>query len=113
VFDEINSSQVEQYDLDDVDEEEAPCDALRTMTISDVRPQETNEDQPSSNEAAPPTQQDYQDQEGEQDTMIIKIKRWAMIKGELSKMKMRVIKKSLDHHHFLIQELDKPYNVAI
>jgi hypothetical protein len=66
VFDETNSSQVEQYDLDDVDDEEAPCDALRTMAIGDVRLQETNEDQSSSNEAAPPTQQDDQDQEGEQ-----------------------------------------------
>jgi hypothetical protein len=57
---------VEQYDLDDVDDEEAPCDALRTMAIGDVRLQETNEDQSSSNEVAPPTQQDDQDQEGEQ-----------------------------------------------
>jgi hypothetical protein len=57
---------VEQYDLDDVDDEEAPCDALRTISIGDVRPQEANEDQPSSNEVAPPTQKDDQDQEGEQ-----------------------------------------------
>jgi hypothetical protein len=35
---------VEQYDLDDVDDEEAHCDALRTMSFGDVRPQETNED---------------------------------------------------------------------
>jgi hypothetical protein len=67
VFDEINGSQVEQYDLDDVDDEEAPCDALRTMAIGDVRPQEANKDQPSSNEAAPPTQEDDHDQEVEQD----------------------------------------------
>jgi hypothetical protein len=56
VFDETNDSQVEQYDFYDVDEEEAPCNVLRTMTIGDVRQQETNEDQPSSNEAPPPTQ---------------------------------------------------------
>jgi hypothetical protein len=55
VFDETNGSQVEQFDLDDVDDEEAPCDALRTMTIGDVGPQEVNEDQLSSNEAPPPT----------------------------------------------------------
>jgi hypothetical protein len=67
VFLETNCSQVEQYDRDDVDDEEAPCDALRTMAIDDVRPQETNEDQSSSNEVAPPTQQDDQDQEGKQD----------------------------------------------
>jgi hypothetical protein len=67
VFDETNGSQVEQYDLDDVDGEETPCDALRIMAIGDVRPQEANEDQPSSNEATPPTQEDDQDQECEQD----------------------------------------------
>jgi hypothetical protein len=33
VFDETNSSQVEQYDLDDVDNEEAPCDALRKWPL--------------------------------------------------------------------------------
>jgi hypothetical protein len=67
VFDETNGSQVEQYDLNDVDDEDDPCDALRTMATGDVRPQEANEDQPSSNEAAPPTQDDDQHQEGEQD----------------------------------------------
>jgi hypothetical protein len=45
----------------------APCDASRTMVIGDVRPQEANEDQPSSNEATLPTQENDQDQEGEQD----------------------------------------------
>jgi transposase InsO family protein len=45
VFDETNGSQVEQYNLDDVDDEEAPCDALRTMAIGDVGPQEVNKDQ--------------------------------------------------------------------
>jgi hypothetical protein len=67
VFVETNVSEVEQYDLDDVDDEEAPCDALRKMAIGDVRPQEANEDQPSSNEATPPTQVGDQNQEGEQD----------------------------------------------
>jgi hypothetical protein len=38
VFDKTNGSQVEQYDLDDVDDEEAPYNALRIMTIGDVRP---------------------------------------------------------------------------
>jgi hypothetical protein len=67
MFDKTNGSQVEQYDLDDVDDEEAPCDALRTMATGDVRLQEADEDQPSSNEAAPPTQDDDQHQEDEQD----------------------------------------------
>jgi hypothetical protein len=38
VFDKANGSQVDQYDPDDVDDEEAPCDAFKTMTIGDVRP---------------------------------------------------------------------------
>jgi hypothetical protein len=67
LFDETNDSQVEQYNLDNVDDEHASCDALRTMTIGDVTPQEVNEDKPSSNEDAPPTQANDQDQENEQD----------------------------------------------
>jgi hypothetical protein len=34
--------------------------------------------------------------------IIIKIMMWAMIKGELNKIKIRMIKKSQDHHHLLI-----------
>jgi hypothetical protein len=40
VFDETNGSPREQVDLDDVDEEEIPTAAIRTMAIGDVRPQE-------------------------------------------------------------------------
>jgi hypothetical protein len=40
VFDETNGSQVEQYDLDIVDDEEDPCEALQRMTIDDVRSQD-------------------------------------------------------------------------
>jgi hypothetical protein len=39
VFDETNGSPREQVDLDDVDEDEVPMTAMRTMAISDVRPQ--------------------------------------------------------------------------
>jgi hypothetical protein len=35
--------------------------------------------------------------------MMIKIKTWAMIKEELSKMKMKMIKRSQNHHHSLIK----------
>jgi hypothetical protein len=45
--------------------------------------------------------------------MMVKIKTWAMIKGELSKIKMRMNKRSQNHHHLLTQELDKPFNVTI
>jgi hypothetical protein len=62
VFDETNGSQVEQIDLDEIGDEEAPCVALRNMSIGDVCPKESKEppqaqDQPSSStQASPPTQ---------------------------------------------------------
>jgi hypothetical protein len=43
VFDETNSSQVEQVDLDELDDEEALCVALRNMSIGDVCPKEFEE----------------------------------------------------------------------
>jgi hypothetical protein len=42
VFDETNGSQKEQIDLDLVDDEETPCDALQRMAISDVKPQDSS-----------------------------------------------------------------------
>jgi hypothetical protein len=54
VFDETNGSQVEQYDLDIVDDEKAPCEALQRMAIEDVRPQDPSESQ-ASNDTTPPT----------------------------------------------------------
>jgi hypothetical protein len=76
VFDETNGSQVEQVDLDELDDEEASCVALRNMSIGDVCPKEFEEptqaqDQPSySMQVSPPTQdedqaQDDEDQEDE------------------------------------------------
>jgi hypothetical protein len=38
VFYETNGSQVEQVDLDELDDEEAPCVVLRNMSIGDVCP---------------------------------------------------------------------------
>jgi hypothetical protein len=43
VFDETNGSQVEQVDLDELDDEEASCVALRNMYIWDVCPKESEE----------------------------------------------------------------------
>jgi hypothetical protein len=71
VFDETNGSQVEQVDLDELDDEEAPCVALRNMSIGDVCPKESEEppqaqDQPpSSIQASPPTQDEEMAQEDE------------------------------------------------
>jgi hypothetical protein len=38
VFDETNGSSREQVELDDIDEDEVPTAAMRTMIIDDVRP---------------------------------------------------------------------------
>jgi hypothetical protein len=38
VFDETNGSPREQVDLDDIDDDEVPTTAMRTMAIGDVRP---------------------------------------------------------------------------
>jgi hypothetical protein len=71
VFDETDGSQVEQVDLDELDDEEAPCVMLRNMSIKDVCPKESEEptqaqDQPSSsNQASPPTQNEDQAQNDE------------------------------------------------
>jgi hypothetical protein len=71
MFDETNGSQVEQVVLDELDDEEAPCVALRNMSIGDVCPKESEEptqtqDQPSSSiQASPPTQDEDMAQEEE------------------------------------------------
>jgi hypothetical protein len=69
VFDETNGSQVEQVDLDELDDKEAPRVALRNMSIGDVCLKESEEppqaqDQPSSFiQASPPTQDKEMTQE--------------------------------------------------
>jgi hypothetical protein len=71
VFDETNGSQVEQVDLDELDDEEDLCVAVRNMSIGDVCPKESKEptqaqDQPSSSiQASPPTQDEDQAQDNE------------------------------------------------
>jgi hypothetical protein len=71
MFDETNGSQVEQAGLDELDDDEAPCVALRNMSIGDVHPKESEEptqtqDQLSSSmQASPPTQDEDQAQDDE------------------------------------------------
>jgi hypothetical protein len=63
VFDETNGSQKEQVDIDLIDDEEAPCNALQRMAIGYVRPKDPN-NQPqetSSNDTTPPAQSLDQD----------------------------------------------------
>jgi hypothetical protein len=76
VFDETNGSQVEQVDLYELDDEEAPCVTLRNMSIGDVCPKESEEptqaqDQPSSSmQASPPTQDEDEAQEEEDEDRV-------------------------------------------
>jgi hypothetical protein len=77
VFDETNDSQEEQVDLDLVDDEEAPCDALQRMTIGDVRLQDPSEQLQgqSPSDTTHPTQgldQDEQEGEGEHHDQVQK-----------------------------------------
>jgi hypothetical protein len=73
VFNETNGSLVEKVDLDELDDEEAPCVALRNMSIGDVCPKEFEEppqvqDQPSSsNQTSPATQDEDQAQDNKED----------------------------------------------
>jgi hypothetical protein len=71
VFDETNGSQAEQVDLDELDDEEALCVALKNMSIGDVCPKESEEppqaqyQQSSSNQASLPTQDEEHAQDDE------------------------------------------------
>jgi hypothetical protein len=80
VFDETNGSPREQVDIDDIEGDEVPTAAMRTMAIGDVRPQELQEqDQPSSSTMVhPPPQDDVQvpqeegqDQGGAQEEQVM------------------------------------------
>jgi hypothetical protein len=67
MFDETNGTQKEQVDLDLIDDEEAPCDALQRMAIADARPKDPSDQHGhSTNDTTPPTQGLDQDKhEGE------------------------------------------------
>jgi hypothetical protein len=123
VFDETNGSHVEQVDLDELDDEEAPCIVLKNMSIGDVCPQESEEpsqaqDQPSSSiQASPPTQDEELAQEEEdQDQDDEPPKEEDIDQGEMKLVKKRSMNKSFkikDHRtprvHQAIQR-DHPVN---
>jgi hypothetical protein len=89
VFDETNGSPREQVDLDDIDEDDVPTAAIRTMAIGDVRSQEQQEqDQPSSSTMVHPQLK----------MMDRFIKKRRVIKGEHTKNKFWRKK-----HHWLLQ----------
>jgi hypothetical protein len=99
VFDETNCSQKEKVDLDLVDDEEAPCDALHRMAIGDVshKIQAINLKKLPQMILLHPHKVLIKITMKKMLNQIIKAKRRAMIKGE---MRMMGIKEK--HHH--IQE---------
>jgi hypothetical protein len=104
VFDETNDSQKEQVDLDLVDNEEAPGDALQRMVISDVKPQDlSNQPQETSpNDTTPPTQGIDQDNHEEN---VEPNDQGQEESNDQGKMKMMGINEK--HHH--IQECVKMF----
>ena len=77
-FDESNNSQEVQFVHENVDDDEAPCKAIRRMVIGDVRPQESrNEDNQS------PTPNQYQDQEqgGRQSILVLPVRLIKFVKS--------------------------------
>jgi hypothetical protein len=113
VFDETNGSQVEQVDLNELDDEEALCVALRNMSIGDVCPKESEEppqaqDQPSSSmQAAPPTndEDEAQNDEGE-DQGVKPPQEESNDQGEMPMIKIRKMNKFQNRH---TQESTKQY----
>jgi hypothetical protein len=98
VFDETNSSQKEQVDLDIVDDEEAPCDALQRMAIGDVRPRDPNgqPQEQSPNDTTPPAQERDQDEHAEEDEHHDQIQEKSNDQGG-GEMRMMGIRET--HHH--------------
>jgi hypothetical protein len=116
VFDETNGSQVEQVDLDELDDEEAPCVALRNMSIGNLCPKESEEptqaqDQPSSSNQAPLQLK----MRIRLKTMKMKIKRMShlkrrtMIMGEMKLIKTRKMIKKFRVKDRHTQESTKRY----
>jgi hypothetical protein len=69
IFDETNGSQKEQVDLDLVDNEETPCDALQRTVIGNVRPQDPRNQHQETfpNDTTPPAHGLDQDNHEEDD----------------------------------------------
>jgi transposase InsO family protein len=117
VFDETNGSQVEQVDLDELDDEEAPCITLRNMSIGDVCPKESEEppqaqDQLSSSmQASPPTQDEEQAQDNENEYQEDESPQEEdNDQGEMKLMKIRQMIKKYRINDRHTQEYTKQFN---
>jgi hypothetical protein len=120
VFDETNGSQVEQVDLDELDDEEAMCVALRNMSIGDVCPKESEEppqaqDWPSSSiQASPPTQdKDMAQQEEDKDQDDEPPQEEDIDQGEMNIIKTRKMIKRLEIKDRHTQESIKQFKEII
>jgi hypothetical protein len=113
MFYETNGSQVEQVDLDELDDEEAPCVALRNMPIRDVCPKEFEEPHKHKINRHLPCKHLHQlKMRIKLKIMKMKIKkchlkRRTMIKGEMPMNKTRKMMRVQDRH---TQESIKRYN---
>jgi hypothetical protein len=117
VFDETNGSQVEQIDLDELDDEEAPCISLRNMPVGDVCPQEPKEPsqaqgQPSSSiQGSPQTQVRNWFKKNKIKVKIMShLKKKTSIKGEMKLIKKRRMNKRSKIKDHLTQESTKQFN---
>jgi hypothetical protein len=118
VFGETNGSQIEQVDLDALDDEEAPCIALRNMSTRDVCPQEPKEpsqaqDQPSSSIQASPQlkMRNYLKKKKTKFKTMSHLKKKTSIKGEMKLIKKKRMNKIFKIKYHLTQESTKQFNV--
>jgi hypothetical protein len=112
MFDETNGSQVEQVDLDELEDEEAPCVALRNMSIGDVclkEPEEPTQvqDQPSSSMQASPLTQDEDQAQNNEDQEDEPPQEEDNDQGEMKTRKMSKRFRVKDRH---TQESTKQFN---
>jgi hypothetical protein len=113
VFDETNGSQVEQVDLDELDDEEAPCVALRNMSIGVCVLRNPKSLHMHKINYLPPCKHLHQlKMRIKLKMMKMKIKRShhkrrTMIKGEMLMIKTKKMMRVQGHH---TQESTKQYN---
>jgi hypothetical protein len=117
VFDETNGSQVEQVDLDELDDEEAPCIVLRNMSIRDVYPKESEEPPQGKINRHLPCKHLHQLKMRIRLKMMKKkvkrmshLKKRSIIKGEMKIMKTRKMSKKFWVNDRHTQESTKKFN---
>jgi hypothetical protein len=117
VFDETNGSQVEQVDLDELDDEEALCVALRNMSIRMcVLRNPKSPHKHKINHHLPTKHLHLLKMRNRLKMMKMKIKRMihlkrrTMIKGEIKIRKIRKMSKKFRVNDRHTQESTKPFN---